>query len=270
MKKDDLYGVLSGVFCTSLIISNILAFKTFMIGSMMLPTAVILFPIVYITNDILAEVFGFERTKKVIMTGFAMNVVAVIGYNVAIKLPAPPFFEGQGAFQMVLSNSFRVLVASMVSYIIGSLVNAKVMEKMKNGKSLFNRCVLSTFAGEGLDALIFITIAFVGTMPIASLMTMIVCQAMFKTIYEVACFPITKKLIIQAKLLSDQHENEALRTNKTNPINCSFCGAKPKDHWLNASELKKDAGEKYESAMENSELEPDYPAIFGDDANLPL
>lgn len=204
MEKDDLYGILSGVFCASLIISNILAFKTFMIGSVVLPTAVILFPIVYITNDILAEVFGFERTKIVIMTGFTMNLVAVIGYNVAIKLPANPFFEGQEAFQTVLSNSFRVLVASMVSYIIGSLVNAKVMDKMKNGKSLFNRCVLSTFAGEGLDALVFITIAFAGTMPTASLMTMILCQAMFKTMYEVACFPITKKLIIQAKLISDQ------------------------------------------------------------------
>jgi len=198
MKKESLYGVLSGVFCASLIISNILAFKTFMIGSVVLPTAVILFPIVYITNDILAEVFGFERTKNVIMTGFAMNMIAVIGYNIAIALPEPPFFEGQDAFQMVLSNSFRVLVASMVSYIIGSLVNAKIMEKMKNGKSLFNRCVLSTFVGEGLDALIFITIAFIGTMPLSSLLVMIVCQAMFKTAYEVVCYPVTRALILKA------------------------------------------------------------------------
>lgn len=208
MKKDSLYGILSGVFCASLIISNILAFKTFMIGGVVLPTAVILFPIVYITNDILVEVFGFKRTKNVIMTGFAMNVIAVISYNIAIALPEPPFFKGQEAFQMVLSNSFRILVASMVSYIIGSLVNAKVMEQMKNGKSLFNRCVLSTFAGECLDALIFITVAFVGTMPIHSLMTMVLCQSMFKTMYEIVCFPITKTLIVQAKLISDQRENE--------------------------------------------------------------
>jgi uncharacterized integral membrane protein (TIGR00697 family) len=199
MKKENLFGILSGVFCASLIISNIMAFKTFMIGSVVLPTAVILFPIVYITNDILAEVFGFERTRNVIMTGFAMNVIAVIGYNVAIALPEPPFFEGQDAFQMVLSNSFRVLVASMVSYIIGSLANAKVMEKMKNGKSLFNRCVLSTFIGEGLDALIFITIAFIGTMPLTSLLMMIVCQAMFKTAYEIVCYPVTRTLILKVK-----------------------------------------------------------------------
>lgn len=199
MKKENLFGILSGVFCASLTISNILAFKTFVIGSVVLPTAVILFPVVYITNDILTEVFGFERTKNVIMTGFAMNVVAVIGYNIAIALPEPQFFEGQDAFQMVLGNSLRVLVASMVSYIIGSLANAKVMEKMKNGESLFNRCVLSTFIGEWLDSLIFITIAFIGTMPLSSLMTMMVCQAMFKTVYEIVCYPVTRTMVMKVK-----------------------------------------------------------------------
>lgn len=201
MKKETLYGILSGVFCASLIISNILAFKTFMIGSVVLPTAVILFPVVYITNDVLTEVFGFERTKSVILTGFVMNVVAVIGYDIAIRLPEPEFFEGQEAFQIVLSNSARVLAASMVSYIIGSLANASTMEKMKNGSSLFNRCVLSTFIGEGLDALIFITIAFIGTMPLASLLMMIACQALFKTLYEVVCYPATRTLILKARVL---------------------------------------------------------------------
>ena len=202
MRKENLYGILSGVFCASLIISNILAFKTFMIGSVVLPTAVILFPIVYITNDIMTEIFGFERTKAVIMTGFAMNLIAVSGYNIAIKLPEPPFFEGQEAFQLVLGNSFKVLVASMVSYIIGSLANAKIMEKMKKQKSLFNRCVLSTFVGEGLDALIFITIAFIGTMPMSSLALMIVCQAMFKTIYEIVFYPVTRMLVLKARELN--------------------------------------------------------------------
>lgn len=202
MKKENLYGILSGVFCASLIISNILAFKTFTIWGFVLPTAVILFPIVYITNDILAEIFGFKKTRTVIITGFMMNVIAVLGYNIAIQLPAPSYFSGQEAFQTVLSNSLRVLIASMTSYMVGSLVNAKVMEKMKNGKSLFNRCVLSTFIGEGLDALIFITIAFIGTMPLNALLTMIICQAIFKTLYEIVCYPVTRKLIVKAKALS--------------------------------------------------------------------
>lgn len=199
MKKSNLFAILSGVFCASLIISNIMAFKTFTLFNFVLPTAVILFPIVYITNDILAEIFGYKKTKSVIITGFAMNLIAVIAYNIAIKLPAPEYFTGQEAFEMVLSNSLRVLIASMLSYIAGSLLNAKIMEKMKNGKSLFNRCVLSTLIGESVDALIFITIAFVGTIPLSALVTMIACQAAFKTIYEIVCYPLTRKLINKAK-----------------------------------------------------------------------
>ena len=201
MKKENLYGILSGIFCASLIISNILAFKTFMIGEFVLPTAVILFPIVYITNDILAEIFGYEKTKQVVITGFMMNIIAVIGYNVAIALPAPSYFTGQEAFSLVLSNTLRVLVASMSAYMIGSLVNAKVMEKLKKKyeNKLMFRCVMSTLVGEGLDALIFITIAFLGTMPITTLLVMILCQATFKTVYEIICYPVTRKLIYKAR-----------------------------------------------------------------------
>ncbi|MDY3132360.1 MAG: queuosine precursor transporter [Treponema sp.] len=201
MKKENLFGILSGVFCASLIISNILAFKTFTIGEFVLPTAVILFPIVYITNDILSEIFGYKKTKQVVITGFVMNIIAVIGYNVAIMLPAPSFFTGQEAFSLVLSNTFRVLVASMSAYMVGSLVNAKVMEVLKNKfeNKLMFRCVTSTLIGEGLDALIFITIAFLGTMPFTSLLTMVVCQATFKTLYEVVCYPATRKLIYKTR-----------------------------------------------------------------------
>lgn len=200
--KKDLYAILSGIFCASLIISNILAFKTFTLGEIVLPTAVIMFPIVYIVNDVLAEVYGFEKTKKIIFTGFAMNLIAVIAYNIAILLPAPVFFEGSDAFALVLSNSLRVLIASMSAYLVGSISNAKVMQllKIKQGeKGLMARCVLSTLVGESLDALIFISIAFFGTMDTMSLITMIISQALFKTIYEIVFFPVTKRIIGKVK-----------------------------------------------------------------------
>lgn len=203
MKKNNLFVILCGAFCSALIISNILAFKTFTLFNFVLPTAVILFPIVYITNDILAEIFGFEKAKMVIKTGFFMNIIAVISYNIAIVLPAPVFFEGQEAFEMVLSNTFRVLIASMVAYLIGNITNAKIMELMKNKSNLFSRCILSTLVGEGLDAFIFISIAFFGTMPISSLIVMIFAQAIFKTVYEIACFPLTNILVKKARLLND-------------------------------------------------------------------
>lgn len=197
--QNNLYAILTGVFCASLIISNILAFKTFCFGPVVLPAAVIVFPIVYIVNDTMTELFGFKKARATIMTGFMMNAIAVISYTVAIKLPYPEYFTGQDGFSLVLGNSARVLAASMLAYIVGSLCNAKVMDRMRNGKSLMARCVLSTFVGEGLDAIIFITIAFFGTMPVAQLTQMIVAQAVFKTVYEIVVFPITKTIINKSK-----------------------------------------------------------------------
>ena len=203
MTKTNLYAVLSGIFCAGLIISNILAFKTFTIGSVTLPTAVIIFPIVYIVNDTLTEIFGYKKARMTIFTAFAMNIIAVLAYNAAITLPYPVYFTGQEAFATVLSNSLRVLVASMLAYIVGSLVNAKVMARMKNNSRLMTRCVLSTLCGEGLDACIFISIAFIGTMPVSQLIIMVLAQAIFKTVYEIVVYPLTSTVIKKAKTLDE-------------------------------------------------------------------
>ncbi|WP_323735792.1 queuosine precursor transporter [Methanosphaera sp. ISO3-F5] len=203
--KTEVYALLTGIATASLIISNILAFKTFTMLDIVLPTAVIIFPVIYIVNDVLAETYGFQKARQVILLGFIMNFLAVILYNIAIILPAPVFFEGAEAFQMVLSNSLRVLVASFSAYLIGSLVNAYVMVylKKKFDKYLFARCILSTICGEGLDAIIFITIAFIGTMPIGVLLTMIIAQAAFKTVYEIIVYPLTKMIISKIRSLPE-------------------------------------------------------------------
>lgn len=204
--KTELYQILTGIFIGCLLISNILAAKTFTLGSFILPTAVIIFPLVYIVNDVLAEIYGYEKAKRVIYLGFFVNAVAVIAYNIAIALPAPIFAgEIAAAFEVVLGNTFRMLVASFAAYIIGSLVNAKVMVKLKarNENHLMFRCMMSTLVGEGLDALIFISIAFYGTMPLSALLTMIVAQAAFKTIFEVVVFPITRIVINKIKTLKE-------------------------------------------------------------------
>ena len=204
--KTELYQVLTGVFVGCLLISNILAAKTFTLGSFILPTAVVIFPLVYIVNDVLAEIYGYEKAKKVIYLGFVMNAVAVITYNIAIALPAPAFAGDVAAsFEVVLGSTFRMLIASFIAYIVGSLINAKVMVKLKqkNEKYLMFRCMMSTLIGEGLDALIFISIAFYGTMPLTSLLVMIVAQAAFKTIFEVVVFPITRFVINKIKTLEE-------------------------------------------------------------------
>lgn len=194
--------ILAGIFCGSLIISNILAFKTFSLFGIILPAAVIMFPIVYIVNDILAEIYDYKTVRNIIYTGFMINLVAVIAYKVAIVLPSSPFFDGQSAMKLVLSNTPRVLTASFIAYLVGSFTNLKIMKYMKriHGESkLALRCILSTLFGEGIDALMFITLAFIGTMPLISLLEMIICQAIFKTLYECICYPFTDIIINKIK-----------------------------------------------------------------------
>ncbi|MBR0341286.1 MAG: queuosine precursor transporter [Oscillospiraceae bacterium] len=205
LTKTELYAMLTGVFTASLIVSNIIAGKTFDFFSFTLPCGVIIFPIIYIVNDVLAEVYGYEKARKVILLGFLMNLVAVICYNITIMLPAPVFFENSDAFAAVLGSTFRLLVASFVAYLVGSLVNAKMMVVMKkwDEDKLFLRCIVSTLFGEGLDAVIFIFIGFLGTMPFEALILMIMAQALFKTAYEIIVYPLTRYVIGTVKALPE-------------------------------------------------------------------
>ena len=153
----------------------------------------------------LAEVYGYEKTRNVILLGFFMNLVAVICYTITIWLPAPVFFENSEAFSVVLGSTFRLLVASFAAYLVGSIVNAKLMVYLKkwDEDKLFFRCIVSTLFGEGMDALIFITIGFLGTMPIEALILMIVMQALFKTVYEIIVYPLTRVVIARVKALPE-------------------------------------------------------------------
>lgn len=164
-----------------------------------LPAAVIMFPIVYIVNDIIAEIYDIRTGRNVIITAFIMNIVAVIAYTVAIELPPSAFFTGQAEFSMVLGTSFRTLIASLTAYIVGSFVNLIVMNRLKGKSTLMYRCVISTLLGECMDALMFISIAFIGTMPVRDLLIMVLCQGMFKTLYESVVFPITNMIITKIK-----------------------------------------------------------------------
>lgn len=203
LTKSELYAILAGVFTASLIISNIIAGKTFEFFYFTLPCGVIIFPIIYIVNDILAECYGYQKARRVILLGFFMNLIAVICYNITILLPAPSFFESSDAFGIVLGSTSRLLIASFAAYIVGSILNAKIMVylKSKSEEKLFFRCIFSTLIGEGCDALIFITIGFWGLVPLGALIMMIVVQALFKTIYEIIVYPLTKIVILKVKRL---------------------------------------------------------------------
>lgn len=204
MTKTKLYGLMTVLFCCSLLVSNVLAAKTFSLGNIILPCAVIVFPLVYIINDVMAEIYGFEKARTAILTGFVMNVIATIFYMVALALPAVDAAT-DNAFATVLGSTPRMLLASFAAYLCGSLLNTHVMARMKatGSNKLMLRCVVSTLVGEGVDALIFISIAFVGTMPLSVLATMIISQAAFKTIYEIVVYPITRTVIRKVDALND-------------------------------------------------------------------
>lgn len=205
LTKTELYAYLAGIFTACLVISNIIAGKTFDFFSFTLPCGVVIFPVIYIVNDVLAEVYGYEKARNVILLGFLMNLLAVLCYNITILLPAPAFFENSSAYEVVLGSTFRLLMASFIAYLAGSLVNARLMVLLKkwDDDKLFFRCIASTFFGEGLDAVIFIIIGFFGTMPTDALIVMIVVQALFKTVYEIIVYPITRSVIFSIEKLDE-------------------------------------------------------------------
>lgn len=200
-KVSPVYMVLVTIYVACLLISNVTAVKTFSLGPFSLPAAVLLFPIVYIANDLLAEVYGFKKARTAIYLGFILNLFMVAYFTLTIALPAGPFFGAQDAYAAILGNTPRMLIASLAAYFIGSTLNAKIMVSMrdaakgKGGFALFARCIVSTLFGELSDSMIFITIAFIGSMPIDQILIMVITQALFKTLYEMVVFPLTNVII---------------------------------------------------------------------------
>lgn len=190
-----IFVVLAAFFCLALTVSNITAGKLWSAPfGITLTAAILLFPIVYIVGDIIPEVYGLSVARKVIWLGFALNAFAVAFFWITLKLPYPIFWENQDAFQIVLGFTPRLLIASFIAYLIGTNANAWIMVKMKEltrGKWLWTRTISSTIVGETLDSLVFITLAFWGTMPNDVLPQLIFAQAVFKISYETLATPLT-------------------------------------------------------------------------------
>lgn len=201
-QNSNLFLFVSVLFCTCLLIANVCAFKLINIGPIVITSGVLLFPITYIVNDLMAEVYGYKKAKKVILFGFAMNVLMVLYFQLAIALPYPEFFTGQEMFSTVLGSTWRVFLGSLTAYLVGSLSNAVVMSKMKiatNGSHLAVRAVVSTLVGEMLDSIIFVCIVFAFVYDWKTIITMIVTQTVVKTLYEIIIFPVTARVIRKVK-----------------------------------------------------------------------
>jgi len=192
------FVTVTAVFITCLITANITAVKLIDVFGFTLPAAVIIFPISYIFGDVLTEVYGYQQARRVIWLGFFCNLIAVIAIWLGQLLPAASFWDGQEAYAQILGYTPRLLVASFLAYLVGEFANSYVLAKMKlatNGRWLWMRTIGSTVIGQGLDSLIFITLAFVGTIPTAGLTSAIVTQWLFKSAYEAVATPITYKVV---------------------------------------------------------------------------
>lgn len=201
------------VFCVCLVAANFLEAKVIRLGPLAVTAGMLVFPLSYIINDCIAEVWGFKKSRLIIWMGFLMNFFVVGLGQIAVMLPAAPFWEGEESFNFVFGLAPRIAAASLVAFLAGSFLNAYVMSKMKlksKGRHFSLRAVVSTLAGESADSLIFFPIAFAGMMPAMELLKMMAVQAVLKTVYEIMVLPVTVRVVRYIKRVdgSDAYDND--------------------------------------------------------------
>lgn len=194
--------VLTVLFCVCLIVANLVEIKTVALGPLTITAGMVVFPVSYIINDCLVEVYGFRKARLVIWLGFMMNLFVTLMLQLAIILPGAESWGGQESMQAVYGNVPRILAGSFLAFICGSIVNAWVMSRMKvasGGRNFSLRAIVSTLWGEGTDSIIFFPIAFGGILPWTDIAHLIVVQALLKTLYEVLILPVTIVLVKRLK-----------------------------------------------------------------------
>lgn len=195
MKVSPVFVAVAAFFVTALVVANILAVKLVEIGDRVFPAGLVVFPLSYLLGDVLTEVYGFRAARRVIWLGFACSLLATVAIQVAIALPEAGFWPGQDAYEETLGKTWRIFLASLAAYVVGELANAAVLARMKiatRGRFLWSRTIGSTVVGEGLDSLVFITIAFAGTAPLAD---PILTTWAIKIAWETAATPFTYALV---------------------------------------------------------------------------
>lgn len=208
------------LFTVCLIVANIVEQKLIQIGPIEATAGLLIFPISYIINDLIAEVWGYRKARLIIWYGFLMNFLAVFIFRLAIWVPGSENFTHQVEFDMVLGNTLRITIASFIAFLFGSFLNAYVMSKMKimqKGRNFSVRAIVSTLVGEGVDSIVFFIIAFWAVIPTRDLMILIVSQTAMKTAYEIIILPLTNVIV---KWVKRREEIDVYDTDISyNPLN---------------------------------------------------
>ena len=203
------------LFCVCLIAANILETKQISVLGISLTGGLIVFPISYIINDCVCEVWGFQKARLLIWTGFAMNFFFVAMGALCDWIPGAPYWTNEAGFHAIFGLAPRVAAASFVAFIVGSFANAYVMSKMKirdKGRNFSLRAILSTIVGESFDSVIFFPLALGGVVPTEELPKLMLWQVLLKTVYEVIALPITIRIVKALK----EHEGEDTYDNDVN------------------------------------------------------
>jgi queuosine precursor transporter len=196
------FVAVAAVFVTCLVVSNIIAVKLISIGGLILPAAIVIFPVSYLLADVLTEVYGFRAARRVIWLGFFCNLLAVVAIYIGGALPAAVFWSNQPAYDSILGATPRILGASFLAYLLGEFANTMIMSRLKvkmAGRHLWLRAIGSTLIGQGLDSAVFITIAFAGMMPTGVLLGAVVTQWLVKSAYEALATPLTYGIVALLK-----------------------------------------------------------------------
>ena len=207
------FMLLGILFNVCLIAANLLETKVIQVGSLTVTAGLLVFPISYIINDCIAEVWGFKKARLIIWSGFAMNFFVVALGLIAVAIPAAPFWEGEEHFDFVFGMAPRIVAASLMAFLVGSFLNAYVMSKMKvasRGRHFSARAILSTLAGETADSLIFFPVAFGGIIAWRELLIMMCIQIILKSMYEVIILPVTIRVVKAIKKIdgSDVYDTD--------------------------------------------------------------
>ncbi|CCZ11155.1 putative uncharacterized protein [Prevotella sp. CAG:1092] len=193
-----LFMIFSILFCVCLITANILETKQIQVLSVSLTGGLIVFPVSYIINDCVCEVWGYSKARMLIWLGFAMNFFFVMVGALCDAIPGAPYWDNEEGFHAIFGLAPRIAAASFIAFICGSFINAYVMSKMKiasNGKNFSLRAILSTVAGESIDSLIFFPLALSSVVPAKELILLMVWQVILKTVYEIIALPITIRVV---------------------------------------------------------------------------
>lgn len=186
------------LFCVCLIAANLFATKQIALGSISLTGGLLIFPVSYIVNDCVCEVWGYRKARLLIWTGFAMNFFFVIMGALCDIIPPAPYYENAAGFHGVFGLAPRVALASFCAFLVGSFLNAYVMSRMKiasKGRNFSARAVVSTIVGECADSVIFFPLALGGVIPTEALPELMFWQVVLKTAYEIVVLPLTIRVV---------------------------------------------------------------------------